>query len=116
MPLSNSDFRLLDRLLSSFVDVVIETVEYRGDCCLSFQISYMEIKEQTGRSRLSQSIVEQYMTHLDNYGCSDVSCDDYSITFYLDVHNIRLNAEQSRRLSHALAVSNHLRAERYSNG
>ncbi len=81
--LQSRDLQFLNRVLLSYASSMIERMAYNGDKPLNGNITAFELKQSTGRERLSSAIIGQYENYLRGFG---VQANYNSATLSINLH------------------------------
>lgn len=103
--MENFDLQFLNARLSSFIDASISRVAHRGLMSYDFQISAEEIRQATGRQRMTQQLIQGYVGFFARYNVSaeyDSTYASFSVT--VDLNVCTLTHDQAQYLSAAMAA------------
>ncbi|MCL9653136.1 hypothetical protein L2088_00330 [Pseudomonas protegens] len=101
--MENFDLQFLNARLRSFIDASINRVAHRGFMSYDFQISAEEIRQATGRQRMTQQLIQGYVGFFSRYNVFaeyDSTYASFSVT--VDLNVCTLSHDQAQYLSVAM--------------
>jgi hypothetical protein len=102
--MTTDDSRYLQRVLDTFIDVSIQRAGQTGGLSHEYRLSGEELRADTGRKRLHDSIindVEEFFVNSNTSGEYDNKFGNFTIS--LDLGRCTLNRRQAESLSTAIA-------------
>lgn len=99
------DLQFLSSTLASFIHVAISRVAHGGLMSYPFDISADQIRQATGRQRMTQQLIDDYVGFFARKNVRAEYDSKYaSLNIQLDLNYCTLNSDQSDYLSTAMAT------------
>ncbi len=102
--LQSRDLQFLNHVLTAYASSMIEKMAFHGDTPINGNITAIEIKNSTGRERLSAAIISHYENHLRSWGINATyNPTTQSINLHINsVFDLNLGPQDAARAATAL--------------
>lgn len=104
--MKKQDIDYLIYSLTSFKSCAIQNAAISGGLSQNFQIRFDEIKQATDRSRLSPTVIDEYINFMKQQGCDAYSDQLSCIIVEVDLNKVLLTPNEAHNLSTSLTSFN----------
>lgn len=102
--MQSEDLSFLQHILRVFIDSSISRLAHSGDMDYHYQITANQIKDATGRQRMSQPLIRDYLAFFSRHNIrADYDETFSSFSVNVDLNRATLSPEEARFLSVAMA-------------